>query len=65
VRHPAELALSDVERSVLDLVPTGGASLDDVLEATGLPASQVLAALSALEIRRLVRRTSGSQVARV
>ena len=64
VHHPAELLLNDLERQVLSAVPTEPASIDEVIAATRLPASQVLATLSVLEIRRLVRRLGGSTVAR-
>jgi DNA processing protein len=64
VRHPAELALSDQERSLLgqlDNTPTG---VDELIARTGLAASQVMATLSVLELRRLVRRLPGHQFVR-
>jgi DNA processing protein len=64
VHHPAELLLNDLERQVLDHVPTDPATIDEVIAASRLPASKVLATLSVLEIRRLVRRLSGNTVAR-
>jgi DNA processing protein len=68
VRAPAELRLDDVERQVLEAVDAGadgGATpIDDVVAATGLAASQVLAAIGVLEMRRIVRRLPGSCVAR-
>ena len=39
--------------------------IDTVVAACELPTAQVLATLSALEIRRLIRRVSGSTVRRV
>lgn len=65
VRHPAELQLNDVERRVLAAVPTAATLIDDVVSASGLATPQVLATLSILEMRRLVRRTSGNRVQRV
>lgn len=64
VRHPAELALTDVERSLLgrlDDTPTG---VDDLIAATGLTAAQVLATLSVLEMKRMVRRQPGHRFVR-
>jgi DNA processing protein len=61
VRHTAELALSDQERSLLgqlDNVPVG---VDEPISRTGLTASQVMATLSVLELKRLVRRLPGHQ----
>lgn len=65
VHHPAELSLTDVERQVLDRVPVDGVGIDRLIEEVGLPAHQVLAAASALEIRRLIRRLSGQQLVRL
>jgi DNA processing protein len=42
-----------------------GVSIDDIVESSGLAASQVLATLGVLEMRRLVRRLPGNRVARV
>jgi DNA processing protein len=65
VRHPAELQLNDVERRVLAAVSVAGTLIDDVVAASQLPTPQVLATLSMLEMRRLVRRTSGNRVQRL
>ena len=43
----------------------GGVSIDEIVESSGLAASQVLATLGVLEMRRLVRRLPGNRVARV
>ena len=64
VHHPAELQLNDLERQVLAAIDTQPISLDQVVAASRLPVPQVLATLSALEMRRLVRRVSGTLVAR-
>ncbi len=65
VRHPAELMLNETERQVLAAVATEATSIDQVVAASGLPVAAVLATLSVLEIRRLVRRLSGSTVVRL
>ena len=69
IRVPAELRLDDVERRVLDVVDEAvadgdAANIDDVVAATGLAASRVLATLGVLEMRRILRRLPGNRVAR-
>ena len=64
VHHPAELQLNDLERQVLAAIDTHPISLDQVVAASRLPVPQVLATISALEMRRLIRRVSGTLVAR-
>lgn len=64
VRHPAELVLSDLERSILGRLDDRPVPVDDLIAGTGLTASQVLATLSVLEMRRLVKRLPGHQFVR-
>jgi len=64
VRHPAELSLSDLERSLLGKLDDRPTAVDELIARTGLAASQVLATLSVLEMRRLVRRMPGHQFVR-
>ncbi|MGC1276300.1 MAG: DNA-processing protein DprA [Planctomycetaceae bacterium] len=64
VRSVAELSLNDQERRVLDAVSGDPAHIDAVLTASGLEASRVLATLTALEMKRLVRRLPGNLVVR-
>lgn len=64
VRHPAELTLTDPERSLLgrlDDTPTG---VDDLIAATRMTAAQVMATLSVLELKRMVRRLPGHRFVR-
>ena len=65
VHHPAELKLNDVERKVLSAVAAEATSIDQVIATTGLPAPNVLSAVSVLEMRRLVRRLSGNTIRRI
>jgi DNA processing protein len=65
VHHPAELTLNDVEKQVLDAVAAEPTSIDRIVVATGLPVPRVLSTLSILEMRRLIRRISGTVVVRV
>ena len=65
VRHPAELTLSDLERTVLGTLGDQPVAVDELIARTGKTASQVLATLSVLEVRRLVRRLPGQQFIRV
>ncbi|HMB02970.1 MAG TPA: DNA-processing protein DprA [Isosphaeraceae bacterium] len=64
VRHPSELVLSDLERSLLGQLDDQPRAVDALIASTGLTASQVLATLSVLEVRRLVRRLPGHQFVR-
>ena len=64
VRHPAELKLSDQERLVLGCLDDLPKPVDEVIAKTGLGASQVMATLSVLEMRRLIKRTPGNQFVR-
>ena len=61
---PGELCLGDQERSLpgqLDNHPVG---VDELITRTSLNASQVLATLSVLELKRLVRGLPGHQFVR-
>ncbi len=64
VHHPAELLLNDCERQVLSGIGDEQTTVDEVVRATGLPVPQVLATLSVLEMRHLIRRIGGSTVRR-
>ena len=69
VRAPAELRLDDVERMVLEAVDDragegGTTDIDEVVVASGLATSQVLATIGVLEMRRIVKRLPGNRVAR-
>jgi DNA processing protein len=65
IHHPAELALNDVERTVLDAIGSEATPVDTIISTSGLPTPQVLAALSVLEMRHLIRRLSGNLVQRL
>ena len=62
--RPAELVLNEIEQQVLAAIDGSPTSIDSVAAAAGLPIHRVLSTISVLEMRRLVRRTSGTQVAR-
>lgn len=65
LHHPAELQLNDLERQVLDAIEVTSTSIDEVIRGSGLAASRVLATISVLERRRLIRRLSGQYVSRI
>jgi DNA processing protein len=65
IHHPAELSLNEIEQQVLAGIAEDPTSIDQVIAASHLPPPQVLATLSVLEMRRLVRRLSGGMVARM
>jgi DNA processing protein len=73
IRSPAELRLDDIERTVLTAFdslladqPDASRSvgIDDIVADSGLAASQVLAAVGVLEMRRILRRLPGNRVSR-
>ena len=73
VRSPAELQLDDLEQSVLGVVDalladqrdtSRSVCIDEVVAESGLAASQVLAAIGVLEMRRILRRQPGNRVGR-
>jgi DNA processing protein len=64
IHHPAELLLNELEQQVLSAISGEATPIDRILSDTGLPVSQVLSTLSVLEMRRLVRRLSGTTVVR-
>jgi DNA processing protein len=65
LQQPAELALNEIEQQVLAAIDGTPTSIDAVAAACGLAIHRVLSTLSVLEVRRLIRRTSGTQVVRV
>jgi len=68
ISHAAELQLGDVEQRVLDAIDAADGhdpvNVDDLVVATGLAASQVLATIGVLEMRRLLCRHPGNRVSR-
>jgi DNA processing protein len=65
VHHPAELQLNEQERAVLDAIRVDPTPLDEVAAVSKVPVPRVLATISVLEMRRLIRRVSGNQVLRL
>ncbi len=65
IRQPAEALLNERELAILDCVATEPTAIDQVIAQSGLPIQQVLATISVLEIRKLIRRLSGQYVSRV
>jgi DNA processing protein len=64
IRHPAELQLNEPEQAVLAAIDDEPITIDDVTAACGLPVQNVLATVSVLEMRRLIRRVGGNRVKR-
>ena len=64
VHHPAELQLNEQEVQVLDAIDQQPTSIDEIVVASGLPVHRVLATISVLEMRSLIRRVSGTTVMR-
>jgi DNA processing protein len=64
VRSVAELSLNDQERHVLDQLTSEPMPVDSLLAASALEAPRVLATLTILEMKRLIRRLPGNLVVR-
>jgi DNA processing protein len=64
ITKPAELTLNEVEQQVLAAIDGTPISIDAVSATCGLAVHRVLSTISVLEMRRLIRRTSGTQVVR-
>jgi DNA processing protein len=65
LRHPAELKLNEQETQVLHAIGLEPTGIDTIIERTELPANRVLSTISVLELRRLVRRVSGTSLVRL
>ncbi|NMC19338.1 MAG: DNA-protecting protein DprA [Thermogutta sp.] len=65
VRKPLELTLNPIEQQILQALDDDPTPIDRLIDVTALSASQVLATLSVLEMRRLVRRVGGTMVQRL
>lgn len=65
VRNGSELLLNEQERQVLEAIEPQSTSIDAVVSGSGLPVHRVLATISVLESRKLVRRLSGQYVSRI
>jgi DNA processing protein len=64
IHHPAELLLNELEQQVLAAIQGEATPIDRIVADTSLPVAQVLSTLSVLEMRRLIRRLSGTTVIR-
>ena len=65
IRRPAELKLTEQESKVLNAITSEPTQFDVIVEQTGLPPARVLSTISILEMRRLVRRVSGTALVRI
>ena len=65
IRSGRELNLDQTQRQVLDAIASTGSLIDQIIQTSGLPAQQVIASISVLEMRKLVCRSFGQKVIRV
>lgn len=65
VRAPIEVTLNEQESQVLQAIDPRGSLIDEMTETSGLPVQRVLATVSVLEMRGLVRKVSGNRVVRL
>lgn len=64
IQHPAELQLNEIELAVFSQIAVEATSIDTIMAQAGLPPGQVLATISVLEMKKLIRRVSGQLVQR-
>ena len=64
IHHPAELKLNEIEQKILQAVQVEPTDVDEIVVGTGLEVPRVLSTLSVLEMRGLIRRTSGRHFCR-
>jgi DNA processing protein len=64
VHTPRELTLNEQERHVVNLIGSEPNHLDEVLRSTNLEPARVLATLTVLEMKQLVRRLPGGYLVR-
>jgi DNA processing protein len=65
LHHPAELELNEIEQQVLQAIDPDPTSIDTVATRSGLAIHRVLATISVLEMRRIIRKVSGNSVMRI
>ncbi|TWU41920.1 DNA-processing protein DprA [Novipirellula artificiosorum] len=65
IRSGSELRLNELERDVLNAIDQTSTPIDQVIAKTQLPAYRVIATISVLEMRSLIRRLSGQYVTRI
>ena len=65
IRNVGELNLNEVETRVLKAIEPTGNLIDEIIASTPYSTQQVLAVISVLEVRRLIRRLSGQYVSRI
>jgi DNA processing protein len=64
ILSPRELNLNEQEREILNLIPTEQCTIDEVLRSTDLDHARILATLTVLEMKRLIRRLPGGFLVR-
>lgn len=65
IHHPIEITLNELERQVLQFIEPSPTLIDAVIARSELPAMQVLSTLTILEMRKLIRRVSGTHYVRL
>ena len=64
IHSPRELSLSEQERTILNLVTSDPRLIDEVVRDSAIESSRVLATLTVLEMKRMLRRLPGGFVMR-
>lgn len=60
--NDTQLKLSETEQKIVDALKNGERLVDDVIAETGLPAGKVLATLTLLEVKGVVKRLPGRHI---
>ncbi|MCR9198135.1 MAG: DNA-processing protein DprA [Planctomycetaceae bacterium] len=64
VHDPREMTLNPREKEILALIGTSATAIDDIIRTSQLEMSRVLSTITVLEMKRFVRRVSGTSVIR-
>jgi DNA processing protein len=62
---PAALQLDEMETKVLQFIAVNPTPIDLIIDRSGLPVHRVLATISSLEMRHIIRRTESNMVIRL
>lgn len=65
IHHPAELKLTEQESKILNAIGNEPTAFDLVVAEVELPPARVLSTITVLEMRRLIRRVTGTTFVRV
>jgi len=62
VEHPAEISMTETEKTIFMAIPKDGATVDELVQMTEIPVWKIMTQLTGLEIKRLIKRGAGQRV---